>query len=333
MTPRAIGAVRPAQLSALLVGLAMFFPMVALGQTRDYPTRPVRLIVPFPPGGPTDVLARAISVKLTEYWGEHVIVDNRPGAGGNIGTELAARAAPDGHTLAMGTIATHAINESLYARLPYAPQRDFVPVALAAQTPSLVVVHPAVPAKSFAELVALAEAKPGRLNYAHAGVGTIGHLSIELLRLQADVRVTSIPYKGTAPALTDTIGGQTAFMITSMLTALPHVRSGKLRALAVTSAKRSAAAPDIATVVESGYPDYVVVGWAGVFAPARVPRTLPARVNADVNRALAAPDTRQRLLASGSEPASMTSAEFGEFVRAETVRWRKVIRQAAIKPE
>lgn len=333
MTLRQIAAVWRGQLSAILLGLGIFVPVSAFAQARDYPTRPVRLIAPFPPGGPTDVLSRAISVKLSEYWGQQVIVDNRPGAGGNIGTELAARAAPDGYTLVMGTIATHAINESLYAKLPYAPHQDFVPVALVAQTPSLVVVHPSIPAKGFGEFVALAKSRPGGLNYAHAGIGTLGHLALELLRLQAGVQVTSIPYKGTAPALTDTIGGQAAFMITSTLTALPHARSGKLRALAVTSAKRSLAVPDIPTVVESGYPDYVVVGWAGIFAPARVPQTVPARINADINRALAAPDTRQRLLASGSEPASMNNAEFSKFVRAETEIWGKVIREAAIKPE
>ena len=326
-------ALRGARLAALVLGLTTVAPLVAHAQTRDYPVRPVRLIAPFPPGGPTDVLSRAISVKLTEYWGQQVIVDNRPGAGGNIGTELAARAAPDGYTLVMGTIATHAINESLYAKLPYSPNVDFVPVALAAQTPSLVVINPSVAAKGFGDLIALAKARPGSLNYAHAGNGTLGQLAMELLRLQAGVQVTSVPYKGTAPALTDTIGGQTAFMITSTLTAMPHVKSGKLRALAVTSARRSMAVPEIPTVAESGYPDYVVIGWAGVFAPARVPKTLPARLNADINRALASPDTRDRLLASGSEPASMTNQEFGAFARAETAKWAKVVREAGIRQE
>ncbi len=321
------------RVSGLLLGLIVVFPLVAFGQARDYPTRPVRLIAPFPPAGPTDVLARAVSVKLTEYWGQQVVVDNRPGAGGNIGTALAARAAPDGYTLVMGTIATHAINESLYTNLPFSPQKDFVPVALAAQTPSLVVLHPSVAAKTFGDFIAFAKARPRGLNYAHAGVGTLGHLSMELLTMQSGVQVNHIPYSGTGPALVDTISGQTAFMITSALTAAPHVRNGRLRAIAITSAKRSAAWPDIPTVAESGYPNYLAVGWAGVFAPARVPRTLPARINADINRALASPDTRDRLVASGSEPAFLTSEEFGVFVRAEVARWEKVIRAAAIKPE
>ena len=317
----------------LLLASVVIAPSAALAQKSDYPVRPVRLVAPFPPAGPTDVLARAISVKLTEYWGQQVIVDNRPGAGGNIGTELAARAAPDGYTLVMGTIATHAINESLYANLPYSAQKDFVPVALAAQTPSLVVVHPALPAKSFADLIAIAKAKPRGLNYAHAGVGTLGHLAMELLTMQSGVVVTHVPYKGTGPALTDTLGGQTAFMITSALTAAPFVRNGRLRALAITGAKRSAAWPDVPTVAESGYPNYLAVGWAGVFAPARVPQGLPARLNADINRALASPDTRERLLASGSEPASLTDKEFGAFARAETAKWAKVVREAGVKAE
>jgi tripartite-type tricarboxylate transporter receptor subunit TctC len=316
----------------LAVALA-FAAAPALAQGSDYPLRPVRLIAPFPPAGPTDVLARAISVKLSEYWRQQVIVDNRPGAGGNIGTELAARAAPDGYTLVMGTIATHAINESLYAKLPFSPHRDFVPVALAAQTPSLVVVHPALAAKTFPDFIALAKGTGRTLNYAHSGVGTLGHLAMELLTMQTGVRVNHVPYKGTGPALTDTVGGQTEFMISSALTAAPFVRSGRLRALAISSARRSAAWPDVPTVAESGYPNYVAVGWAGVFAPAGVPRTLPPRINADINRALASPDTRDRLLASGSEPASLSDKAFGAFARAETEKWAKVVREAGIKAE
>lgn len=320
-------------LSILVIASSLWVAPAAHAQQDAYPVRPVRLIAPFPPAGPTDVLARAVSVKLTEYWGQQVIVDNRPGAGGNIGTELAARAAPDGYTLVMGTIATHAINESLYSNLPYSAQKDFVPVALVAQTPSLVVVHPSLAVKTFSDFIGLAKAKPESLNYAHAGVGTLGQLSMELLTMQSGVRVHYVPYKGTGPALTDTVSGQTHFMITSALTAAPLVRSGRLRALAITSAKRSTAWPEVPTVAESGYPNYLAVGWAGVFAPARVPRALPERINADINRALASPDTRDRLLASGSEPASLTTREFDAFTRAETMKWAKVVREAGIKAE
>jgi len=317
-------------LAGLLLMAAVIGVAPAYAQASDYPLRPVRVIVPFPPGGPTDVLARAIGVKLTEYWGQQVIVDNRPGAGGNIGMQIASRASPDGYTLVMGTIATHAINESLYENLPFSPQKDFAPVALAAQTPSLVVVHPSLAAQTFGDFVALAKSKAGSLVYAHAGVGTLGHLSMELLTMQAGITVTNVPYKGTGPALIDTIGGQTAFMITSALTAAPHVRSGRLRALAITSAKRSGAWPDTPTIAESGYPNYLAVGWAGMFAPARVPKALPPRINVDINRALASPDTRDRLLAAGSEPASLSDNEFAAFARAETAKWAKVVRQAGI---
>ena len=298
-----------------------------------YPARPVRLIAPFPPGGPTDVLARVVATRLTQRWGQQVIVDNRPGAAGNIGTEMAARSAPDGYTLLMGTVATHGINESLYGRLPFAPHRDFAAIALAAQTPSAIAVHPAVAAKSFNEFLALLKAKGLALNYAHAGVGTIAHLAIELLRMQSGIEVTSVAYKGTAPAINDTIAGQTQFMITSTLTVQPFVKSGRLRALAVTSAKRSAAFPDLPTVIESGLPDYLVVGWAGVFAPVRVPAAIIQRVNRETNTALASADIRERLLASGSEPSPMTAQEFQQFALNETVRWAKVVKAAGIKPD
>lgn len=299
----------------------------------SYPTRPVRMIAPFPPGGPTDVLARTIAAGLVQNWGQQIVIDNRPGAAGNIGTEMAARAAGDGYTLLMGTVATHAINESLYAKLAYHPHRDFVAVALAAQTPSAVLVHPSIPAKRFSDLIGIAKAKGKSLTYASAGIGTIGHLSIVMLNMQAGIDVTHVPYKGTGPALNDTIAGQTHFLISSTLTSIPHIKSGRLRPLAVTSAKRSAALPDLPTVVESGLPDYVVVGWAGVFAPARTPPELVRKINADINAALADPAARDRLLAAGSEPAAMSAPQFREFALAETARWAKVVKQAGIQPQ
>ena len=299
----------------------------------SYPTRPVRMIAPFPPGGPTDVLARTIAAGLTQAWGQQIVVDNRPGAAGNIGTEMASRAAGDGYTLLMGTVATHAINESLYAKLAFNPHRDFVAVALAAQTPSAVLVHPSIPARRFSDLIAVAKAKGKGLTYASAGIGTIGHLSIVMLNMQAGIDVTHVPYKGTGPALNDTIAGQTHFLISSTLTSMPHIKSGRLRPLAVTSAKRSAALPDLPTVAESGLPDYVVVGWAGVFAPARTPTDLVRRINADINTALSDPAARDRLLAAGSEPASLTAPQFREFALTETARWARVAKQAGIQPQ
>jgi tripartite-type tricarboxylate transporter receptor subunit TctC len=246
---------------------------------------------------------------------------------------MASRAAGDGYTLLMGTVATHAINESLYAKLAFNPHRDFVAVALAAQTPSAVLVHPSIPARRFSDLMAIAKAKGKGLTYASAGIGTIGHLSIVMLNMQAGIDVTHVPYKGTGPALNDTIAGQTHFLISSTLTSMPHIKSGRLRPLAVTSAKRSAALPDLPTVAESGLPDYVVVGWAGVFAPARTPTDLVRRINADINTALSDPAARDRLLAAGSEPAALTAPQFREFALTETARWARVVKQAGIQPQ
>jgi tripartite-type tricarboxylate transporter receptor subunit TctC len=309
----------------------LFVPPWCLGA--EFPMRAVRLIAPFPPGGPTDVLARTLAGQLTQRWKQQVVVDNRPGAAGNIGAELAARATPDGHTLLMGTVATHAINESLYRQLPYSPHKDFAAVALAAQTPSAIVVHPSVAARSLPEFLALARARGAAINYAHAGVGTIAHLAVELLRMQTGVVVTSVAYKGTSPAINDTIAGQTHFMITSTLTVQPFVKSGRLRALAVTSPRRSKAFPDLPTAIEAGLPNYVVLGWAGVFAPARVPRVLIDRINTAINEGLADAVTLERLLASGSEPSAMSAAEFTRFTQAEAARWAGVVKEARISPE
>jgi tripartite-type tricarboxylate transporter receptor subunit TctC len=318
---------------SLLLLLAFAAASGNLLAAESYPTRPVRMIAPFPPGGPTDVLARTIAAGLTQAWGQQIVVDNRPGAAGNIGAEMASRAAGDGYTLLMGTVATHAINESLYAKLAFNPHRDFVAVALAAQTPSAVLVHPSIPARRFSDLMAIAKAKGKGLTYASAGIGTIGHLSIVMLNMQAGIDVTHVPYKGTGPALNDTIAGQTHFLISSTLTSMPHIKSGRLRPLAVTSAKRSAALPDLPTVAESGLPDYVVVGWAGVFAPARTPTDLVRRINADINTALSDPAARDRLLAAGSEPAALTAPQFREFALTETARWARVVKQAGIQPQ
>jgi tripartite-type tricarboxylate transporter receptor subunit TctC len=318
---------------SLLLLLALAAASGNVLAAESYPTRPGRMIAPFPPGGPTDVLARTIAAGLTQAWGQQIVVDNRPGAAGNIGAEMASRAAGDGYTLLMGTVATHAINESLYAKLAFNPHRDFVAVALAAQTPSAVLVHPSIPARRFSDLMAIAKAKGKGLTYASAGIGTIGHLSIVMLNMQAGIDVTHVPYKGTGPALNDTIAGQTHFLISSTLTSMPHIKSGRLRPLAVTSAKRSAALPDLPTVAESGLPDYVVVGWAGVFAPARTPTDLVRRINADINTALSDPAARDRLLAAGSEPAALTAPQFREFALTETARWARVVKQAGIQPQ
>ncbi|MBI3067606.1 MAG: tripartite tricarboxylate transporter substrate binding protein [Betaproteobacteria bacterium] len=291
----------------------------------QYPTKPIRLIVPFPPGGTTDVVARVIAQKLTENWSQQVVVDNRPGAGGIIGTELAAKAPADGYTLLLGSITTHAVNPSLYKKLPFDPLRDFAPVSLAVSTPQVLVVHPSVAAKSVKELIALAKAKPGQLNYASAGTGTSPHLTFELFKSMAGVNLVHVPYKGTGPAITDLIGGQVQTMITGVVALYPHIKAGKLRALGATSAKRVAALPDVPTIAESGVPGFDVASWFGVFAPAGTPKPIVTRVNAEIVKILAAPDLRQKLTAQGADPATNTPEQFAAYVKSELARWGKVV--------
>ncbi|MBI3936971.1 MAG: tripartite tricarboxylate transporter substrate binding protein [Betaproteobacteria bacterium] len=291
----------------------------------QYPTKPIRLIVPFPPGGTTDVVARVIAQKLTENWSQQVVVDNRPGAGGIIGTELAAKAPADGYTLLLGSITTHAVNPSLYKKLPFDPLRDFAPVSLAVSTPQVLVVHPSVAAKSVKELIALAKAKPGQLNYASAGTGTSPHLTFELFKSMAGVNLVHVPYKGTGPAITDLIGGQVQTMITGVVALYPHIKAGKLRALGATSAKRVAALPDVPTIAESGVPGFDVASWFGVFAPAGTPKPVVTRLNAEIVKILAVPELRRKLAAQGADPATNTPEQFAAYVKSELARWGKVV--------
>ena len=300
---------------------------------QGYPVRPLRFIVPFPPGGGNDIMARVVGQKLTESFGVQVVIDNRAGAGGNIGAETAAHAVPDGYTLFLGGVGSHGINPAIQAKLPYDPVRDFAPVSLIASAPLLAVVHPSVPAKSIGDLIKLARARPGQLNFASSGVGTIGHLSAELLNAMAGIRIEHVPYKGTGPALTDLLGGQVQLMFNSAVSMLPQVRTGKLRALAVTSAKRLAALPEMPTVAESGVPGYEAASWYGVFVPAGTARPTIEKLSGEVVRITRAPDVRERLLADGAEPAGMSPAEFAAFIQRELARWAKVVREAGIKPQ
>jgi tripartite-type tricarboxylate transporter receptor subunit TctC len=300
---------------------------------QSYPVRPLRFIVPFPPGGGNDIMARVVGQKLTESFGVQVVIDNRAGAGGNIGAETAAHAVPDGYTLFLGGVGSHGINPAIQAKLPYDPVRDFAPVSLIASAPLLAVVHPSVPAKSIGDLIKLARARPGQLNFASSGVGTIGHLSAELLNAMAGIRIEHVPYKGTGPALTDLLGGQVQLMFNSAVSMLPQVRTGKLRALAVTSAKRLAALPEMPTVAESGVPGYEAASWYGVFVPAGTARPTIEKLSGEVVRITRAPDVRERLLADGAEPAGMSPAEFAAFIQRELARWAKVVREAGIKPQ
>jgi tripartite-type tricarboxylate transporter receptor subunit TctC len=318
--------------------LAASFALVALGvaapasaQGGAYPGKPIRIVVPFPPGGTTDILARAVGQQLAQAWGQQVIVDNRPGAGGNIGSELVAKSAPDGYTLLMGTVGTHAINPSLYAKMPYDHVKDFTPVILVAGVPNVLVVHPSVPANTVAELIAYGKANPGKLNFASSGSGTSIHLAGELFKVQTGLQMTHVPYKGSAPAIQDLLGGQVQLMFDNLPSALPQIKAGKLRALGVTSATRAAALPDVPTIAESGLPGFEASSWFGLLAPAGTPRDVVARLDTEVARWLASPDAKEKLLAQGAIAGGGTSEDFARHIAAETAKWAKVVKESGAK--
>ena len=315
-----------------LIGVAgIAFAAAAGAQTADYPTKPIRLVVPFPPGGATDLIARAVAQKLGETWGQSVVVDNRPGAGGNIGTELVARSAPDGYTLEMGTVGTHAINASLYAKLPYDHVKDFAPVILVAGVPNVLVVNPAVPVSSVQELIAYAKANPGKLNFASSGSGTSIHLSGELFKVMTGVQITHIPYKGSAPALQDLLGGQVQMMFDNLPPSLPQIKAGRLRALAVTSATRAPALPDVPTIAESGLPGFEASSWFGILAPAGTPPAIIAKINGEVAKWLTTPEGKEKLAAIGANAGGGSPDDFARHIQAETAKWAKVVKASGAK--
>jgi tripartite-type tricarboxylate transporter receptor subunit TctC len=296
-----------------------------------YPTKPVRLVVPFPPGGTTDILARAAAQKLTEAWGQQVIVDNRPGAGGNIGAELVAHAPPDGYTLLMGTVGTHAINASLYSKLPYDHIKDFAPIVLIAGVPNVLEINPSLPVTNVQELIAYAKANPGKLNFASSGNGTSIHLSGELFKSLTGVSMTHVPYKGSALALTDLVGGQVQLMFDNLPSSLQFIKAGKLKALAVTSTTRAAALPDVPTMVEAGVPGYEASAWFGILAPAGTPRDVVMRTNAEIVKWLASPDAREKLASQGAIAAGGSPEDFARHIAAETAKWAKVVKESGAK--
>jgi len=316
---------------ALLGGALLALPAIAAAQTPAYPTKPIRLVVPFPAGGATDIFAREVAKHLTEAWGQSVVVDNRPGAGGNIGSELVAKAPPDGYTLEMGTVGTHAINASLYSTLPYDHVKDFVPVILVAGVPNVLEVNPAVPVNSVQELIAYAKANPGKLNFASSGSGTSIHLSGELFKVMAGVQMTHVPYKGSAPALQDLIGGQVQLMFDNLPPSLPQIKAGKLRALAVTSATRAPALPDTPTVAESGLPGFEASSWFGVLAPAGTSPAIVAKLNAEIAKWLTSPEAKEKLAAVGANIAGGTPEDFARHIQAETAKWAKVVKESGAK--
>jgi tripartite-type tricarboxylate transporter receptor subunit TctC len=298
-----------------------------------YPSKPVRWVVAFAAGGPVDVLSRAVAEKLAQRWGQPVIIDNRSGAGGTLGADLAAKAAPDGYTLMTGHVGTHAINATLYRNLPYDPVRDFTPVTLIAYMPFVLLTHPAVPANNAKELIALAKARPGQLNYASAGNGGPTHLIPELFKTMAGINIVHVSYKGNTAALTDLVAGQVQMMFSNLLTSMPFVRIGKLRAIGISTAKRSSQVPLLPSIAESGLPGFDVKAWYGVLAPAGLPKSLLARLNAEIAQTLALPDMQARFVPQGIDLASSTSEHFAELIESEVVRWRKIVNDAGAVPE
>jgi tripartite-type tricarboxylate transporter receptor subunit TctC len=300
--------------------------VAATAAAQKFPDRPIRLIVPFPPGGPVDNVVRPLAPRLAETLGQPVIVDNRPGAGGAIGASIVAKAPADGHTLLWGSAGPVAINVSLYRNTPYDPVRDFAPVAQTVATQIILVLNAAVPPQSVKELIAYAKARPGQLNYASPGNGTSPHLAMELFKTMAGVDLQHVPYKGGAAAMTDLLGGRAALMFIAISTALPHVSSGKLRALAVATLKRAASMPDLPTMSEAGVAGYDASSWHGVLAPAGTPRAVILHINAALLNVLRNPDVRSTLLLQGAEPAGGTPEQFGAYIRSEIVKWANVIR-------
>jgi tripartite-type tricarboxylate transporter receptor subunit TctC len=313
---------------AMLAASMLSLPTLA---ATAFPTKPIRIIVAYPPGGATDILARLVGQKMTEAWGQPVIVDNRAGAAGNIGTEVAARATPDGYTLIMGTAGTHGINVSLYRKLNWHPQQSFVPVSLVAMVPNIMVVNNALPVKNVKEFIAYAKANPGKLSYGSPGNGSTAHLSMELFKSMTGSNIVHIPYKGSAGVLADVMGGQIAVTIDNMPPYLPHVKTGKIRALAVSPGKRVAAVPDLPTIAEAGVPGYDSGAWFGLLAPADTPKTIVDKLSAETARIVKLPDVTGRISDLGGEPVGGTSAEFAALIQSEISKWAKVIKDAKVE--
>jgi tripartite-type tricarboxylate transporter receptor subunit TctC len=311
----------PAALAIVLTGSAA-------AQEGAYPTKPIRMIVPYPPGGGTDIVSRHIARKLAERLGQQIVVDNRGGAGGLIGSEAAARGTPDGYTIAM-IAASYTVNPSLH-KLPYDPVNDIAPVSMVGTSPSLVAVHPSTSIKGIKDLISYAKANPGRLNYGSSGQGGNTHLTTELFMLMAGVEMTHVPYKGNGPAVVALVAGEVQVLFGSMLSILPQVKIGKLRPLAVTGARRSPAVPDLPTVAESGVPGYEAASWYGIAGPGGMPRGIVARLNAELGRIAADPDIKERLVREGLEPQHTTPAEFTQVITQDIVKWSKVIKAAKI---
>ncbi|CAG2152145.1 Bug family tripartite tricarboxylate transporter substrate binding protein [Cupriavidus numazuensis] len=323
---------RVSSVAAVALAAAAVFSAPAV-QAQAYPNKPIRMVVGFPSGGAPDTLARIVSEKISPAWGQPVVVDNKPGAGGNIGAEAVAHAPADGYTLAMGTVGTHSINGALYSKMPYNMVKDFTPVILVATTPNVLVVHPSVPAKNVAELIALAKARPGGLTFGTPGVGTSLHVAGEMFNSMAGVKITHVPYKGRAMAIPDLLGGHITMMFDNLPSALPVVKEGKLRALGVTSAKRSPSAPDIPTLAEQGLPGFEADSWFAIFAPANTPKDVVAKLNAEFNRIYSLPDVQAKLKTLGLDPVLGTPEKLADYQRSEIAKWARVVKESGAKAE
>jgi tripartite-type tricarboxylate transporter receptor subunit TctC len=313
--------------------VALAAPAGAAEAPNAYPSRPVRLIAPFVPGGPTDIVARVVAQKMGDNLKQSFIVDNRAGAGGSVGMELAAAAAPDGYTLVIGGSGNLSVNPALNPKLTYSPLKDFQPLTQTTAGPQMIVVNPALAAKTPQELISLARSRPGKLNYASGGVGTGTHLGVELFKLSAGIDIVHVPYKGTGQALTDVISGQVQMMMSSMLPGVPHVKAGRLRGLAVTSAKRSFIYPEMPTLAESGVPGFETTSWHGILAPVRTPKPLAARIHAELVKMLTQPDVKATFAAQGMDVVASSQDDFAAYIRGETAKWTKVVKAIGIKPE
>ena len=298
---------------------------------QGYPAKPVKLVVPFPPGGSLDFAGRLIAQKLTEAWSQSVVVENKPGAGGNIGADLVAKAPADGYTILLGALSTHAVNPNLYARMPYDAVRDFAPITLIAVTPNVLVVNANSPVRNVVEFIAYTKANPGKLSFGSGSNGSAGHLAGELYKVETGTDAVHIPYKGGAPATQALLAGDTQFMFDNLANAMAQVKAGKLRALAVTTARRSSLAPDLPTMAEAGLPGFDISTWYGLFAPAGTPSAIVAKWNADVTKILNAPDVRARFVADGAEPAPDTPEQFSQFIAAELAKYARIVKASGAK--
>jgi tripartite-type tricarboxylate transporter receptor subunit TctC len=317
-------------LMTIAVGALAFIGAV---HAQPYPSKSIRYVVPYAPGGSTDIVARVLALKLSEAMGQQVVVDNRPGAGGAIGADIVAKSPPDGYTMVTAVTSIMAINQFLYRKLPYDPEKDFAPVTQVGSLPLILVIHPSLPAKNVREFIAIAKAKPGQLNYGSSGVGTATHMTTELFKAMAGVDLVHIPYKGSGQVMGDVIGGQLALIFDQIVSSLPHVQGGKLRMLAITSAKRFPSLPDLPTIAESGVPGYESISWAGVAVPAGTPKEIVARLHAEIVKVLAMPDIRERFLRDGIETIGSTPEQFSEHIRRERIKWAKVVKDSGAKAD